>query len=82
MRKIIEGLKEQREKAEKTFIKNCLIKRASLVNSAIPDTESYLDDVCELNEAISKQKGQLQVRLSPKVFEILRKALGEFEIVI
>ena len=53
MRKIIEGLKEQREKAEKTFIKNCLIKRASLVNSAIPDTESYLDDVCELNEAIS-----------------------------
>ncbi len=53
MRKIIEGLKEQRVKAEQTFIKNCLIKRASVVNSPIPDTESYLDDVHELNEAIS-----------------------------
>lgn len=59
MRKIIEGLKEQKEKAEKTFIKNCLIKRASLVNSAIPDTESYLDDVCDLNEAISVLENHL-----------------------
>ena len=53
MRKIIEQLKEQRVKAEKTFVKNCLIKRASVVNSAIPDTESYLEDIYNLNEAIS-----------------------------
>lgn len=59
MRKIIEGLKEQREKAEKTFIENCLIKRASLVNSPVPDTESYLDDVYELNEAISVLENHL-----------------------
>lgn len=53
MRRIIEQLKEQREKAEKTFVKNCLIKRASSVNSPIPDTDSYLEEVYELNQAIS-----------------------------
>ncbi|NQY41951.1 MAG: hypothetical protein HRT87_01190 [Legionellales bacterium] len=53
MRKIIEGLKEQKELAEKTFIKNCIIKRRSLVNSCIPDTESYLDDILSLDIAIS-----------------------------
>ena len=53
MKRIIEQLKEQREKAEKTFVKNCLIKRASPVNSPIPDTESYLEEVYELNQAIS-----------------------------
>jgi hypothetical protein len=53
MRRIIEQLKEQREKAEKTFVENCLIKRASPVNSPIPDTDSYLEEVYELNQAIS-----------------------------
>jgi hypothetical protein len=53
MRKIIEQLKEQKEKAEKTFIKNCLIKRASPPNSPVPDTDSYLDEICDLTEAIS-----------------------------
>jgi len=52
MKKIIEQLKEQKEKAEKTFIKNCLIKRASPVISPIPDTDSYLEEIHELNQAI------------------------------
>lgn len=59
MRKIIEGLKEQREKAKDTFIENCLIKRVSLINSPVPDTESYLDDIAELNEAISVLENHL-----------------------
>jgi tRNA splicing ligase len=59
MRKIIEGLKEQREKAKDIFIENCLIKRASPVNFPIPDTDSYLDDVAELNEAISVLENHL-----------------------
>ena len=59
MRKIIERLKEQREKAKDTFIENCLIKRVSLVNSPVPDTESYLDDIAELNEAISVLENHL-----------------------
>mgnify|MGYP003651923581 CR=1 FL=1 len=53
MRGVIEGLKEQRVKAEKAFIMSCLIKRSSPVNSPVPDTESYLDEISELNEAIS-----------------------------
>ncbi|MFA5019761.1 MAG: nucleotidyltransferase domain-containing protein [Candidatus Pacearchaeota archaeon] len=36
----------------------------------------------ELNKAIGEQKGKLQTKISPKVFEILRKELGEFEIVL
>lgn len=39
MRKIIEGLKEQREEGEKAFIKYSLIKRSSPINSAIPDVD-------------------------------------------
>ena len=35
----------------------------------------------ELNEAVKKQKGELQIKLSPKVFEVLTKELGEFEII-
>lgn len=53
MRRIIKQLEEQKEKAEKTFVKNCLIKRASPVNSPIPDTDLYLEEVYELNQAIS-----------------------------
>ena len=53
MRKIIEQLKEQREKAKDTFIENCFIKRNCKSDAPCPDTDSYLDDIGELNEAIS-----------------------------
>ena len=53
MREIIEHLKEQREKAEKTFIENSLIKRNCLHDDPWPDVDSYLDAISELNEAIS-----------------------------
>tara|TARA_R110002096_G_scaffold326591_1_gene520570 strand:- start:284 stop:490 length:207 start_codon:yes stop_codon:yes gene_type:complete len=52
MRRVIEGLKEQRNEAEKTFIMNCLAKRASPVKSIGYDTESYLDVIRELSKAI------------------------------
>jgi len=53
MRRIIEQLKEQRVKAEQTFIKNSLIKRSCKVNSPYPDTDEDLDVIAELNQAIS-----------------------------
>ena len=53
MRKIIEQLKEQREKAKDTFIKNSFIKRNCQPDSPCPDTDSYLNDIGELNKAIS-----------------------------
>ena len=53
MKRIIEQLKEQREKAKETFIENCLITRASPPNSPVPDTDSYLGEIYELNQAIS-----------------------------
>ena len=53
MKNIIEHLKEQREKAERTFIENSLIKRNCKNDEVSPDTNSYLDDIAELNEAIS-----------------------------
>ena len=35
-----------------------------------------------MNESISKQKGKPQTKINPKIFEVLRKALGEFEIIM
>jgi hypothetical protein len=40
-------------KAKETFIKNCLIKRASPLDSPVPDTDSYLGEIYDLNQAIS-----------------------------
>ena len=53
MRRIIEQLKEQREKAEKTFIKNSFIKRNCRIDAPCPDTDADLDRIAELNEAIN-----------------------------
>lgn len=53
MERIIETLKEMRQKAERRFIDNSLIKRNALIDSPIPDTEADLEDVVELNEAIN-----------------------------
>ena len=51
MRKIIEQLKEQREKAKDTFIENSFIKRNCKIDAPCPDTD--LDAIAELNQAIS-----------------------------
>ena len=53
MRRIIEQLKEQREKAEKTFIKNSFIKRNCKIGAPCPDVDADLDTIGELNQAIS-----------------------------
>lgn len=36
----------------------------------------------EFNEAIRAQKGKIQTKLAPEVFDVLRKELGNFEIII
>ena len=53
MKNIIEQLKEQREKAERTFIENSLTKKNCKNDEPWPDTNADLDDIAELNEAIS-----------------------------
>lgn len=53
MRRIIEQLKEQRKKAERTFIENSFIKRNCKIDAPCPDTDADLDAIAELNEAIS-----------------------------
>ena len=53
MRRIIEQLKEQRVKAEQTFIKNSFIKRDCEIDAPCPDTDADLDAIGELNQAIS-----------------------------
>ena len=52
--------------------------------STIKKITNKLEDssIQELNKAISAQKGELKTKISPKIFEILRKELGEFEIVM
>ncbi len=53
MNRIIEMLKEMKGKEEARFIENSLIKRASPIDSPVPDTNAYLERIVELNEAIS-----------------------------
>ena len=53
MEKIIQQLKEQREKAKETFIKNCFVKRNCKLDAPCPDTDSDLDAISDLNQAIS-----------------------------
>jgi tRNA A-37 threonylcarbamoyl transferase component Bud32 len=53
MNRIIQQLKEQRIKAEQTFIKNSFIKRSCKINTPCPDTDADLDVIGELNQAIS-----------------------------
>ena len=37
--------------------------------------------ISELNDAIKAQKGEIQTKVSPKIFAVLTKELGDFEIV-
>ena len=53
MERIIQQLKEQREKAEQTFIKNSFIKRNCSIDAPCPDVDADLDAIDELNQAIS-----------------------------
>jgi hypothetical protein len=53
MNKIIEQLKQQRERAEHKFVEMSVIKRYSKEDEPCPDTESYLDEIIALNKAIA-----------------------------
>ena len=52
MIRIIEELKQHREKAKHKFVEMSIIRRYCK-EDVCPDTDSYLDEVIELNEAIS-----------------------------
>jgi hypothetical protein len=53
MDRIIKMLEEMRVMDERIFIDKSLIKRGGLIDSPVPDTDSYLDRIIDLNEAIS-----------------------------
>ena len=36
----------------------------------------------EIDDAVTKQKAKKSVEINPKVFDVLKKELGEFEIVL
>jgi len=65
MRRIIEQLKEQREKAKDRFIENSFIKRNCKINAPCPDTNSDLDAIAELNQAISVLENATMVEEQP-----------------
>ncbi len=65
MRRIIEQLKEQREKAKDTFIENSFIKRSCKVDAPCPDTNADLDTIAELNQAISILENATMVKEQP-----------------
>jgi hypothetical protein len=46
-------LEEMKVKEEQNFITHSLIKRASIIDSPVPDVDADLERIAELNEAIS-----------------------------
>lgn len=65
MRRIIEQLKEQREKAKDIFIENSFIKRNCKIDEPCPDTDLDLDTIAELNQAISILENATMVKEQP-----------------
>lgn len=53
MNRIVTMLEEMKVKQEQEFISNSLIKRASALDSHVPDVDADLERIVELNEAIS-----------------------------
>ena len=53
MNRIVRMLEEMKVKEEQNFITNSLIKRASLIDSPVPNVDADLERIVELNEAIS-----------------------------
>ena len=53
MKRIIKHLKELREKSKDAFVENSLIYRNCKIDKPCPDPNCDLDDIAELNEAIS-----------------------------
>ena len=62
MNRIIKHLKELREKSKDAFVENSLIKRNCKSDEPCPDTTSDLDDIAELNEAISILENNLNTK--------------------
>jgi hypothetical protein len=62
MQRIIKHLKELREKSKDAFVENSLIKRNCRSDEPCPDTNSDLDDIAELNEAISILENNLNTK--------------------
>ena len=52
--------------------------------SAIKKITSKIEDsnMDEVSEAVEKQKIKSNIEINPKVFEILRKEIGDFEITL
>jgi hypothetical protein len=63
MERIIRTLKEMREKTERSFIDNSLIKRNARLDSSVPDTEADLEMIAELNLAISILENSIQKKV-------------------
>jgi len=65
MRKIIEQLKQQREKAKDTFIENSFIERDCDIDAPCPNTDADLDTIAELNQAIGILENSTMEKTQP-----------------
>lgn len=64
MENIIRTLKEMREVAEKSFIKNSIIVHRSRLGSLVPDEKADLEMIIELNQAISVLENSMMAKTS------------------
>ena len=66
MERTIRTLKEMREKSERNFIDNSLIvMNTKGIDRPIPDTQSDLEMIAELNQAISILENSTMVKTYP-----------------
>ena len=66
MERTIRTLKEMREKSERNFIDNSLIvMNTKGIDRPIPDTQSDLEMIAELNQAISILENSTMAKTQP-----------------
>ena len=78
---IMYGSEKSKEKAELMLTDSVafLIQGSTIRKITTKLEESNLEEV---NKAAMEQKGKVQLKISPKIFDILKKELGEFEIIL
>ena len=67
MERVIRTLKEMRNKAKEDFINNSIYVRNASPNQPTPDTQSDLEMIIELNQAISTLENSSMAKNQPQI---------------
>ena len=68
---------------EKSFlVKDNVVKKISNENGTVGVLTIEDSSIQEFSEAVEKQKSEKNIQINPRIFELLKKELGDFEIIL